>query len=72
MKYESEEDMGLLRQMFGPSREEIWSQLSREIGADYEEGGLFKNGKVVLSHRQWEIILDTHAVHTGKSTIVYT
>ena len=64
--------MGLLRQVFGPSREEIWSQLSREIGADYEEGGFFKNGKVVLSHRQWEIILDTHAVHTGKSTIVYT
>ena len=64
--------MGLLRQVFGPSREEIWSQLSREIGADYEEGGFFKNGKVVLSHRQWEITLDTHAVHTGKSTIVYT
>ena len=72
MKYESEEGMGLLRQVFGPSREEIWSQLSREIGADYEEGGFFKNGKVVLSHRQWEITLDTHAVHTGKSTIVYT
>jgi len=64
--------MGLLRQVFGLSREEIWSQLSREIGADYEEGGFFKNGKVVLSHRQWEITLDTHAVHTGKSTIVYT
>lgn len=64
--------MGLLREIFGPSKEEIWSQLSREIGADYEEGGFFKNGKVVLSHRQWEITLDTYAVHTGKSTITYT
>jgi len=64
--------MGMLRQMFGPSKEEIWSQLSREIGAEYNEGGFFKNGKVVLSHREWEITLDTYAVHTGKSTIIYT
>jgi hypothetical protein len=34
---ESEDGMGLLRQVFGPSKEEIWSQLSREIGAEYEE-----------------------------------
>lgn len=64
--------MGLLREVFGPSREEVWSQLSREIGADYEEGGFFKNGKMVLSHRQWEITLDTYTVHTGKSHITYT
>lgn len=64
--------MGLLRQVFGPSKEEIWSQLSREIGADYQEGGFFKEGKVVLSHREWEIVLDTYTVHTGKSTIIYT
>lgn len=64
--------MGLLREVFGPSKEEIWSQLSREIGADFDEGGLFKTGKMVLSHRQWEITLDTYTVHTGKSTIIYT
>lgn len=64
--------MGLLREIFGPSKDEIWSQLSREIGADYEEGGFFKEGKVVLSHRQWEITLDTYTVHTGKSHVIYT
>lgn len=64
--------MGLLRQVFGPSKEEIWSQLSHEIGANHQESGFFKEGKVVLSHREWEIVLNTHAVHTGKSTIVYT
>lgn len=64
--------MGLLRQVFGPSKEEIWSQLSREIGAEYEEGGFFKNGKIVLSHREWEITLDTYTVSTGKSHITYT
>ncbi len=64
--------MRALRQVFGPSREEIWSQLSREIGAEYEESGFFKTGKVVLSHREWEITLDTYTVHTGKSHITYT
>ena len=64
--------MSLLRQVFGPSKEEIWSQLSREIGADYQEGGFFKEGKVVLSHREWEITLDTYTVHVDKVTIVYT
>lgn len=64
--------MGLLRQVFGPSKEEIWSQLSREIGAEYDEGGMFKAGKVVVSHREWEITLDTYTVSTGKSHITYT
>jgi hypothetical protein len=64
--------MKTLRELFGPSKEEIWSQLSKEIGADYQQGGFFKTGKVVLSHRQWEIILDTYTVSTGKSTITFT
>lgn len=64
--------MGLLRQVFGPSKEEIWSQLSREIGAEYDEGGMFKAGKVVVSHREWEITLDTYTVSTGKSHVTYT
>jgi hypothetical protein len=64
--------MGLLRQVFGPSKEEIWSQLSKEIRAEYEESGFFKGDKVVLSHREWEITLDTYTVHTGKSTIIFT
>lgn len=64
--------MSLLRQVFGPSKEEIWSQLSRDIGADYQEGGFFKNGKIVLSYRQWEITLDTYTVSTGKSHVTYT
>lgn len=64
--------MSDLRSLFGPSRGEIFEQLSREIGADYKEEGFFKTGKVVLSHKEWEITLDTYTVHTGKSTIVYT
>jgi len=64
--------MSFLRELFGPSREEIWSQLSQEIGADYQEGGFFKSGKVVLSHKQWDITLDIHTEHHGKHSQTYT
>jgi hypothetical protein len=64
--------MKSLRDLLGPSKEEIWSQLSREIGADYQQGSLFKAGKVILSHRQWEIILDMYTVSTGNSATTYT
>jgi hypothetical protein len=64
--------MKSLRKLFGPSKEEVWSQLSKEIGADYQEGGFFKKGSVLVTHRQWQIMLDTYTVSTGKSTIIYT
>jgi hypothetical protein len=64
--------MELLRKLLGPGKDEIWSQLSAEIGAEYQKDGFFKNGKVVLSHGEWEIILDTYTVHTGKSSVTYT
>ena len=64
--------MGLLRELFGPSKDEIWSQLSQEIGADYRESGFFTSGKVTLSHRQWEITLDTYTTKSGESSTTYT
>ncbi len=64
--------MSILRQIFGPSKEEMWSQLSREIGAEYQPGGFFKEGKVVLTHREWQITLDTYTVSTGKSHVTFT
>ncbi len=50
--------MGFLRQLFGPSREEIWRQLSSEIGAEYVKGGFWKGDKVQVHHGQWTITLD--------------
>jgi len=64
--------MGILRELFGPSKEEIWQQLSREISAEYRKGGFFADSKVALSHRQWQITLDTYTVSTGKSHVTYT
>ena len=61
--------MGFLRQIFGPSREEIWRQLSSEIDAQYVQGGFWKGDKVQIHHEQWTITLDTYTVShsTGKT-----
>ena len=64
--------MSILRELFGPSKGEIWSQLSQEIGASYDEGGFFGKDVVRLTYRQWEITLDTYTVSTGKSSSTYT
>ncbi len=61
-----------LRRMFGPSRAEIWRQLSAEIGGRYEEGGFCKGDKVRASHGEWTVTLDTYTVSTGKVVMVFT
>lgn len=50
----------LLRELFGPSREEIWRQLASEIDANYVEGGFWKRDKVQASHAGWLITLEEH------------
>jgi hypothetical protein len=61
-----------LRQLFGPSRKDIWQQLSTDIGGTYAGASLLKSDKVSASHGEWIVTLDTHTVHTGKVTITYT
>jgi len=57
---------------FGPSREEVWRQLSAAIGARFVEGGFLRSDKVEGMHGPWIVTLDNYTVHTGKVTIVYT
>jgi hypothetical protein len=64
--------MGVLREMFGPGKKEIWGELSGELGAEFFEGSFFKTGKITLTHGEWEITLDTYTVSTGKSSTTYT
>jgi hypothetical protein len=64
--------MNIFRTPFGPSRKELWRQLSAETGAEYVDGGLWKSDRVQAIHGQWTVTLDTHTVHTGKVVIVYT
>ena len=64
--------MNTLRKLFGPSRAAIWRQLCTEIGAAYTPGGFWKGDKVQATHEEWTITLDTYAVSTGKTTMVFT
>ena len=64
--------MSRLRQLFGPSRTDIWRTLSADIGGRYIEGTAFKASKVEASHGEWIVTLDTYTVSTGKVTMHYT
>jgi hypothetical protein len=52
--------VSFLKGLFGPSKEEIWSQLSREIGGEFQQGG-FLSGKTSVQAKtgDWIITLDT-------------
>lgn len=58
--------MSMLRGLFGPSKDEVWAQVARDIGGYYDDQG--RLGGDVLRHRTgaWEITLDTYK--TGSST----
>ncbi|WP_066716197.1 hypothetical protein [Clostridium sp. Marseille-P299] len=58
--------------LFGPSQNEVWSQLSEEINGKFVKGSFFKGSRVELSHHPWTIYLDTYSVSTGKTTVIYT
>jgi hypothetical protein len=64
--------MGVLRRLFGPSRKEIWKQLSDQIGGRYIEGGFARSDRVEATHEDWIVTLDTYTVSTGKVVIVFT
>jgi hypothetical protein len=64
--------MGLLLNLFGPRKREIWRQFASEIKGDYVEGGFFKGDKVQVKHKQWTITLDTYSQSAGESHVTYT
>ena len=64
--------MGMMRRVFGPSRKEIWQQLSEAMHGRYVAGGFAKGDKVEVDHAGWTLTLDTYTVSTGKVTMVFT
>jgi len=58
--------------IFGPSKDEVWRQLSEEIGAEFVKGGFWKGGKVQAQVGPWTITLDTHTESSGESSVTYT
>jgi hypothetical protein len=64
--------MSILRQIFGPSQEEVWRQLCSEIGAEFVAGGFWRGNKVQARVKEWTVTLDTYTVSTGDTHITYT
>ncbi|MBI3788848.1 MAG: DUF3137 domain-containing protein, partial [Ignavibacteriales bacterium] len=64
--------MSLRRKLFGLDQNEIWRQLSSELGATFVEGRFWKEGKVQSQTKEWVITLDTYKVHANNAHITYT
>lgn len=64
--------MAFLRQLFGPSKDEIWRQLCEQIGGDFVEGGFWKGSKVQVHHKQRTVTLDTYSESQGENNATYT
>lgn len=58
---------------FGPSRDEVWRELARQLDAEFVEGTFWRGGGKVQSRvGPWTITLDTYTVSTGKSSVTFT
>ena len=57
---------------FGPSKDEVWRQLSQEMGAEFIDGGFWKGSKVQVHVKPWTITLDTYSESSGESSVTYT
>jgi hypothetical protein len=66
------ERKGLLREWFGPSKDEVWKQLADGIGAQFVDRTFWKGSKVVAKAPPWEITLDTYDASTSDSSYTYT
>jgi len=64
--------MGLLRKVFGPSKEEVWKKVSEEIEAEFVVGGFFRGDKIIAKVKEWIITFDTYTVSDENTSTTYT
>jgi hypothetical protein len=64
--------MSLRQRLFGPNADELWRQVSEQIGAQFVDGGWCGGDKVVATHGPWSITLDRYHVHVGKIVVPMT
>jgi hypothetical protein len=53
---------------FGPSKDEVWRQLSEEIGAEFIDGRFWKGSKVQAHVGPWTVTLDICSDGESQST----
>ncbi len=52
--------MKLRDELFGPSKDEVWKRLSKELNGKYYEGNYAQPAKVEVKYKMWTIVLDTN------------
>lgn len=60
------------KSIFGPSKDEIWTQIAAGIGGEFIEGGFWGKDVLIYKHGEWQILLDTYVVSTGQSSYTLT
>jgi Zn-dependent protease with chaperone function len=58
--------------ILAPSRRAVWRQIASDIGAEYQDDGLFRPGVLRYRSSDWEITLDTCTDGGGDSSTTYT
>jgi hypothetical protein len=64
--------VSFFRSLFGPSKEQVWTQLAHEVEGRFLSGGLFSADAVQVRAGDWIITLDTYTVRTGKASQAFT
>ncbi len=64
--------MNFLKALFGPSRKEVWRQLSSELDGQFHDGGLFGHSAVQARSGDWTLTLDTFTSGDGKTNQTFT
>lgn len=64
--------MKALRKLFRSKKNEVWQQLAEEVGGEHVAGTWKTGSKVQVYVDEWTVTLDTYAVSTGQSTVIYT
>lgn len=58
--------------LFGPPLKEVWAELANQIGGEFIPGKIVRSSRVVKKYGNFEILLDTYIVGTGKGTMTFT
>ena len=57
------------RAIFGPSKDEIWTQIANDIGGEFIEGGFWGEDVLIYKHGEWQILLDNYTVMMSTGTV---
>jgi hypothetical protein len=59
--------------IFKPHKDDVWQQLSKEIGAKFIDAGAWSlDDKVEVRVKNWILTLDTFMVSAGRSSVTFT